>query len=52
MNSRKQLKLQDIMHFPWDEERVNTTISNAEIKRLKEKAKSLEKDLLYGKADT
>ena len=52
VNSRKQLNLQDIMHFPWDSERVTTTISNEDIKKLKAKAKSIERDLLNGKADT
>lgn len=52
VNSKKQLKLQDIMHFPWDSERVTTTISNEDIKKLKAKAKRIEKDLLNGKADT
>ena len=52
VNSKKHLKLQDIMHFPWDSERVNTTISDEDIKRLKEKAKRIEKDLFNGKADT
>ena len=52
VNSRKQLKLQDILHFPWDDEKMDTTISDADIKRLKARAKSIERDLLNGKADT
>ena len=44
VNSTKQLKIKDIMSFPWDVNDVNdgnknTTISNEDVARLKEKAK-------------
>lgn len=38
-NSRKKLKPSDIIKFDWDEESSDTSISNDDIKRLKEKAK-------------
>lgn len=39
-NSSKKLKPTDIMQFTWDEETYgDTSISNDDIKRLKEKAK-------------
>jgi hypothetical protein len=41
-----------MMHFPWDDEKIDTTISDADIQRLKARAKSIERDLLNGKADT
>lgn len=41
-NSTKKLKITDILKFPWDNEKDNqkhvTSISNEDIKRLKEKA--------------
>ena len=41
VNSRKQLKLTDILKFPWDQEGglAKTTISDDEIKALKERAR-------------
>ena len=41
MNSKKQLKPSDILKFKWDEddEEQNQSISNADIERLKIKAK-------------
>lgn len=38
-NSSKKLKPSDIIKFTWDEENADTSISNDDIKRLKEKAK-------------
>ena len=51
INSRKQLKLTDILKFPWDAEAAPTTISDNDIKRLREKAKTIGKDLFDGKTD-
>lgn len=51
VNSKKKLKLQDIMNFPWDRQQTQTTISNEDIKRLKERAMKFEKDLFNGKTD-
>lgn len=51
INSRKQLKLTDILKFPWDAEAAPTTISDDDIKRLREKAKAIGKDLFDGKTD-
>lgn len=47
VNSRKQLKLTDILKFPWEEASIikDTSISNEDIKRLKEKAEQIRKDL-------
>ena len=46
VNSRKQLKVTDILKLPWDGDSVhNTTISDKDIARLKNKAKLLEKEL-------
>ena len=36
-NSTKELKVTDILKFPWDSE-ADTSISNADVDRLKEKA--------------
>lgn len=36
-NSTKQMKVTDILKFPWDSE-ADTSISNADVDRLKEKA--------------
>lgn len=38
-NSSKKLKPTDIMKFVWDDEDSDTSISNEDIKRLKDKAK-------------
>ena len=51
INSRKQLKLTDILKFPWDADTAPTTISDDDIKRLREKAKAIGKDLFDGKTD-
>ena len=45
VNSRKQLKVTDILHFSWDQTQKNTTITDDEIKRLKEKADIIGKKL-------
>lgn len=37
-NSTKQLKVTDILKFKWDENDADTSISNADVDRLKEKA--------------
>ena len=49
VNSRKQLKVTDILKLPWDGGSIDTTISNGDITRLKEKARLLEKELLNKK---
>lgn len=46
VNSRKQLKVTDILKFPWDGGGEATTISKEDIERLRKKAKLLEKELL------
>ena len=38
VNSRKQLKVTDILNFSWDQAQKNITITDDEIRRLKEKA--------------
>lgn len=45
VNSRKQLKVTDILKFSWDENK-NTRITNDEIQRLKEKANVIGKKIL------
>lgn len=45
-NSRKHLKVTDILKFPWDGGDAITTISSEDIRRLKEKAQLIEKELL------
>lgn len=40
VNSKKRLKLEDIMKFPWDDEDKPKEIPIEEIKRLQEKANS------------
>ena len=49
VNSRKQLKVTDILKLPWDGGSIETTISKENITRLKEKARLLEKELLNKK---
>lgn len=50
VNSRKQLKITDLLKFPWEDDgRKETTISNEDIQRLKEKAKLIQQDLLNKK---
>lgn len=41
VNSTKKLKITDIMEFPWEtvDKKGNTSISNEDIERLKNKAK-------------
>lgn len=41
-NSKKKLKLQDILKFQWEKESENTTITNEEINELSEQAKAIE----------
>ena len=46
MNSTKQIKATDLIKFPWDnitDEVADTTISDNEIERLKNKAKLIQK---------
>lgn len=40
VNSKKKLRLTDIMKFPWEEETsdANTDISNSDVERLRKKA--------------
>lgn len=47
VNSRKQLKVTDILRFPWEEGSGvhKTTITDEEISRLKEKANSIKQTL-------
>lgn len=44
VNSTKQLKVTDILKFYWEKENVaaNTSISNADVDRLREQAKQYE----------
>ena len=41
-NSTKQLKLTDILKFHWEKDVADTSISNAEVDRLRQKAKQFE----------
>lgn len=41
-NSTKRLKLTDILKFHWDKDEAETSISNADVDRLREKAKQFE----------
>lgn len=44
--SKKHLKLSDILHFAWDNERkIETEISNNDIERLRAQAKNIELQL-------
>lgn len=51
VNSRKHLKLSDILQFPWDSEvaSAKTTISNEDVERLRKKAKLIEQNILKEK---
>ena len=52
VNSKKHLQLTDVLKFPWDgTDTAKTTISEDDIKRLREKARMMEKDLCNGKAN-
>ena len=53
VNSKKPLKVQDILKFPWDQNSVKTTITDSEIKKLSKKARLIQKDLFKkdGKTD-
>lgn len=42
-NSKKKLKLQDILKFPWDSKKGKTEIDKKDIERLEAKAKEIEK---------
>lgn len=46
-NSTKMLKQTDILRFPWDdeEEREDTSVTEDEMKRLRDKAKAVESQL-------
>lgn len=46
VNSRKQLKVTDILKFSWDDVEKNTRITDDEIQRLKEKADVIGKKIL------
>ena len=41
-NSTKRLKLTEILKFQWEKEDADTTISNEDMARLREKAKQYE----------
>ncbi len=45
--SKKHLKLQDCLKFPWEQEEHNTEISNEDIERLKKQAEII-KQKNYG----
>lgn len=46
MNTKKKLKVKDIVTFPWENESESETeISTEDIQRLKEKAKKISKTL-------
>ena len=42
-NSKKRLKLQDILKFPWDSKKEKISIDKNDIERLEAKAKEIEK---------
>ena len=42
-NSKKRLKLQDILKFPWDGNKGKIAIDKKDIERLEAKAKEIEK---------
>ena len=42
-NSKKRLKLQDILKFPWDGKSEKKSIDKKDIERLEAKAKEIEK---------
>ena len=42
-NSKKRLKLQDILAFPWDGKKEKMSIDKNDIERLEAKAKEIEK---------
>ena len=42
-NSKKRLKLQDILKFPWDGKKEKIAIDKKDIERLESKAKEIEK---------
>ena len=46
VNSRKQLKVTDILNFSWDQTQKNITITDDDIKRLKAKAEIIGKQIL------
>ena len=46
VNSRKQLKVTDILKFSWDDVQKKTRITDDEIQRLKEKADVIGKKIL------
>ena len=53
VNSKKHLQLTDVLKFPWDiSSPAKTTISDDDIKRLKEKAQKIGKELFNGKTNT
>ena len=45
-NSKKRLKLQDILKFPWDGKSEKKSIDKKDIERLEAKAKEIEKQWL------
>lgn len=49
-NSTKDLEPSDVLCFPWDEkeERGQTAVTDAEMDRLREKAKLIEKEINHG----
>lgn len=49
-NSTKDLEPSDVLCFPWDEKEVHrqTTVTDAEMERLREKAKLIEKEINHG----
>lgn len=52
VNSKKKLNVQDILKFPWDKNGARTTITDDEIKRLREKAKTIQKELFKNDGET
>lgn len=50
VNSRKQIKVTDLLKFPWENGSTGeTAISTEDIQRLKEKAKLIQQELLNKK---
>lgn len=46
MNTKKKLKPNDILEFPWDNKEENTSISNEDIDRLKRKSEMIRQQII------
>lgn len=47
VNSKKKIKIEDVIKFPWDKDyvKLDTKISNADIDRLKQKSQEILKNI-------